>query len=343
MKISSRDFISLVKNPSEKFFAYLLHGLDAGLIDERTNQLALLYTKNLDDPFSVSRLKGKDIQTDPALLTDTINAMGLFGSIRIIILSGTATELAPAIKININNLNSDCRLIISAKESTSRHSLVTMCEKHPRIASIACYPDEAEQLQQLISETLFKQEINISPELLKYASGKLGPNRAINKSEIEKIVLYAATKKVVSKEDIDILLGDNSSQILDRLIDNVFSGKTEKLGALLSQTRLDGVQPIVIIRFFQSYIKLLISINASVNSGLSAQLAVNNMRPPIFFKRKQSVVSHSKIFSIKHCSNLLEKFTQLEKQFKSESKGDPYSLIGQSLLGIAISSSRHRV
>ena len=95
MKVSTRDINSFIKNPSKSIFAYLLHGLDAGLIDERTQQLALLYTDNLDDPFSVSRLTGKEVQADAALLSDALNTMPLSGALRIVMLSGAATELAP--------------------------------------------------------------------------------------------------------------------------------------------------------------------------------------------------------------------------------------------------------
>lgn len=342
MKISSRDTYSLLKSPSKNFFAYFLHGLDAGLIDERCQQIALLYSCNLDDPFSVSKLTGKDVQNEPALLSDALNAMTLDSSLRTVILSGTANELSAAVKTNINYLNANSRLIISAKESTNKHSLVSICEKHPKIASIACYPDDEKKVQKLISDILFEHRVDISPKLVKYLSEKLGIDRAINKNEIEKIALFAATTKTITKEEIDILLGDNTSNILDKLIDNVFTGKTEELGILLSNSRLEGIQPIVIIRFFQSYLKTLISVSASIETGLSAKAAVDNIRPPIYFKRKQSVLTHSKTFPIKRCLNLLERFTQLEKQYKEGKAPDPYSFIGQSLLGVAIASSRHR-
>ena len=86
----------------------------------------------------------------------------------------------------------------------------------------------------------------------------------------------------------------------------------------------------------------MISVSASIETGLSAKAAVDNIRPPIYFKRKQSVLTHSKTFPIKRCLILLERFTQLEKQYKEGKAPDPYSFIGQSLLGVAIASSRHR-
>ncbi len=343
MKILSRDIASLFEKPNSKFFAYLLHGIDAGLIDERAKELALLFSDSLNDPFSVTRITGKEVQSDPALLADALNELTLVGTMRVVLLNGTVTELMSAIKSNIEYLHAECRLIISAKDSTTKHSLVTFCDKHPNIASIACYPDEDEQRKKLIHETLIQNNIDISSHLIEYISDKLGDDRSINRNEIEKISLYAAKTKSINKEEIDFVLGDNNLPILDKLVDNVFKGKTETIGPLLTKIRAEGIQPVVITRYFQSHVKILITIGAKKQKGLSVQAAVNNIRPPIYFKRKQSVIDHSKFFSIKGCSRLMERFMQLEGQCKMGSNPNPYSLIGQSLLGIAIKLSNHRV
>ena len=307
MKILSRDIAALFEKPNSKFFAYLLHGSDAGLIDERAKELALLFSDNLNDPFSVTRLIGKEVQADPALLADALNALPLAGTMRVVLLSGTVTELMSAIKSNIVYLHAECRLIISAKDSTNKHSLVTLCDKHPNIASVACYPDEGEKRKKLIYETLSQNDIEISSHLIEYISNKLGDDRSVNRNEIEKISLYAAKTKTINKEEIDLVLGDNNLPILDKLVDNVFKGKTETIGPLLTKIRAEGIQPIVITRYFQSHVKILITISAKKQKGLSIQAAVNNIRPPIYFKRKQSIINHSKLFSIRGCSALMER------------------------------------
>jgi len=343
MKILSRDIASLFEKPNSKFFAYLLHGIDAGLIDERAKELALLFSNDLNDPFSITRLTGKEVQVDPALLADALNALTLGGKMRVVLLSGTVTELVSAIKSNIEFLHAECRLIISAKDSTTKHSLITFCDKHPNVASIACYPDEDEKRKKLIYETLIQNNIDITSHLIEYISNKLGDDRSVNRNEIEKIVLYAAKTKSINKEEIDFVLGDNDLPILDKLVDNVFKGKTETIGPLLTKIRAEGIQPVVITRYFQSHVKILITIGAKKQKGLSIQAAVNNIQPPIYFKRKQSIINHSKLFSIKGCSALMERFMLLEGQCKMGSNPNPYSLIGQSLLGIAIKLSNHRV
>ena len=80
--------------------------MDAGLIDERAKELALLFSDSLNDPFSVTRLTGKEVQSDPALLADALNALTLVGTMRVVLLSGTVTDLMSAIKSNIEYLHS---------------------------------------------------------------------------------------------------------------------------------------------------------------------------------------------------------------------------------------------
>ena len=108
----------------------------------------------------------------------------------------------------------------------------------------------------------------------------------------------SAKTKSITKEEIDLVLGDNYLPILDKLVDSVFRGKIETIGPLLKKIRAEGIQPIVIIRYFQSHVKILITIGAKKQKGLSIQAAVNSIRPPIYFKRKQSVINHSKLYKL---------------------------------------------
>ena len=120
--------------------------------------------------------------------------------------------------------------------------------------------------------------------------------------------------KTIKHPEIDVLLGDNTSQLIDKLVNAVFDGKTEKLGFLLGKTKSEGIQPIVIIRYFQSYLKILIQVGAAKKSGLSTGAAISNLRPPIYFKRKNAVTHHSSVCSVEWCLALLNRFVLLEKQ-----------------------------
>ena len=343
MKIAAREIKGLIEKPNTNFLAYLFYGSDNGLIEERAKKLASVYCSNLDDPFSVSKLIGKNVHSDTTLLADALKAMTLIGDLRIIFLSGRATELAAALKSNLEYLNPDCRLIITAKDTTTKHSIVTLCDKNPKIASVACYPDEERDLYKLVSNSFSDQIIDINSELIYYIVSKLSSDRAINRNEIEKLILYSLNSKSIDRNEIDTLLGDNTSQVIDKLSETVFNGLPEDLAPLLAKIKIESIQPIVIIRSFQSYLKTLVAVNAQIQTGVTLQSAVSNLRPPVYFKRKQSVIKHSSICNLARCMSLMERLLSLEKQCKTGTNPDPYSLIGQSLLGIAISFSRQRV
>ena len=58
MKIATRDILGLISEPNPNYLAYLFYGHDEGLINERARKIALHFTDEIDNPFSVSRLSG---------------------------------------------------------------------------------------------------------------------------------------------------------------------------------------------------------------------------------------------------------------------------------------------
>ena len=61
MKIAPRQITSFLAKPPDKICAILLHGSDAGLRSSRSQQLAALYSDDLDDVFSVTRISGANL------------------------------------------------------------------------------------------------------------------------------------------------------------------------------------------------------------------------------------------------------------------------------------------
>ena len=114
MKIAPRDILELISKPNPNYLAYLFYGHDGGLIRERSRKIALHFTDQIDDPFSVSRLSGQDVAGDKTLLPDSLNELPAFGGLRLIMLSGMGTEMTEAVKIGFNSLHDKARLVIEA-------------------------------------------------------------------------------------------------------------------------------------------------------------------------------------------------------------------------------------
>ena len=92
MKIAPRQTASFLAKPPDKISAILLHGSDSGLRSSRTQQLAALYSDNLDDVFSVTRISGVSISGEPSKMADAAAQIPMFGT-RLVLVKASGTEL----------------------------------------------------------------------------------------------------------------------------------------------------------------------------------------------------------------------------------------------------------
>ena len=98
MKIVSRQIASFLAKPPDNISAILLHGSDSGLRSSRSQQLATLYSDNLDDVFSVTRISGESLGGEPGKIADAAAEIPMFGN-RLVLVKATGTELLNACKI----------------------------------------------------------------------------------------------------------------------------------------------------------------------------------------------------------------------------------------------------
>ena len=79
MKIAPRQIASFLAKPPAEITAVLFHGNDLGMISERAKQFAHLFSDNLDDVFSVTRLTGDMLSGEAGLIADSAAAIPAFG------------------------------------------------------------------------------------------------------------------------------------------------------------------------------------------------------------------------------------------------------------------------
>ena len=78
MKITPRQIASFLTKPAAGITAVLFHGNDLGMISERAKQFAHLFSDNLDDVFSVTRLTGDMLSGEAGLIADSAAAIPAF-------------------------------------------------------------------------------------------------------------------------------------------------------------------------------------------------------------------------------------------------------------------------
>ena len=72
-------------------------------MQERRKILVKSFTDFPDDPFSVSKLSGSAVKDDLSLLADSLNSIALMGDVRLVFLSGLGSDMATAVKKNVDH------------------------------------------------------------------------------------------------------------------------------------------------------------------------------------------------------------------------------------------------
>ena len=336
MKIAPRDITATLAQPSPKYLCYFFHGPDIGMMRERALHIASQIVSDLDDPFQSVSLRGDEVKSDPARLIDEITALPVFGDERLVRLRGTGTEMTEAVKQAIPLLKQGARLIIEASDTTTKHAIVKFCDSEPAIASIGCYADEDKDIGQL-ARTIFAQDnIRIDQDAMQLLVSRLGGDRLASRSEIDKLAIMAGPNGTLSADDIDIALGDSSAQAIDLFIKSIVTGDVPLLTQLLEKARQEDIAPIAIMRQLAFTFRQIFEASALIETGEAPQTAVGKLRPPVHFKSKPLITAAANRIGKQQALRFWQKIGAMELELKSGQIPDPYTHLGQGLLGLCL-------
>ena len=336
MKIAARDVAGLLKAPAARYSAYLLYGPDQGLVRERARQLSDYFCDQPDDPFAQTSLTGAQLAEDKARLSDEAMAVNIFGGLRVVTVNGIGSEMTAAVKLAFAKPNPDARIIIRASDVNTRHALVKLCDETEFCASIGCYSDDQRNLQQIAKEVFAKDNISAPSEVMSAILTRLGSDRQVSLSELNKLALYAGPGGVLSLEDVADALGDSGAVAVDEVSLALLSGDVSAFERDYARLRHEGIQPIAVLRQLLSLFKGMQAAKARMQTGQSAAQAIAQLRPPVHFKMKPVITRQLGLWREAQIADAMERVMQAEIQTKSAASADPSTLTGQILLGICL-------
>jgi hypothetical protein len=103
-------------------------------------------------------------------------------------------------------------------------SLRALFDKSTTGTAVPCYADEARDLSGMITEVLEAARLTISPEAQQQLMARLGADRGLSRSEVDKLALYAAGKGTIDIDDVEAVVGDAAELAMDRVVNAATSG-----------------------------------------------------------------------------------------------------------------------
>jgi DNA polymerase III subunit delta len=263
---------------------FLAYGPDAGLVRETAQRL--IRQLGGDDPEGVSlvTLDASEIDADPSLLAVEAKTVSLFGGKRIVRVRGGGKSLVMPLT-ELRDDPGETAIIVEAGNLPPRDPLRALVESAKLGRALPCFADSDEMLSNLIRETFNKEGIRIDPDVIPTLRENLGNDREITRRELDKLTLYAATNKSLTRDEVLLLCADNGALVIDAILDAAGSGHAEKLELAINRALAANVDPQRLLAMATIHFGNLRRWRTEVDGGKPPRAVIEGLKPRPHFSR----------------------------------------------------------
>lgn len=275
---------------------FLAYGPDGGLVRETAQRL--IRHLSGDDPTSanVTIFDGPELQADPSLLVLEARSVSLFGGKRII----RVRNATKALVMPLTQLRDDpggTAIVLEADNLAPRDALRALVEAAKLGRALPCYPDTDETLMALMRETFNQAGIRIDNDVVPSLREILGNDREVTRRELEKLVLYAAASKTLTRDDVLLLCADNGALAIDAILDATGGGHAEKLEMALNRAIAANINPQQLLAMLSSHFANLRRWRTEVDAGKAPRAVLDGLRPKPHFSRTGALEQQLRLWS----------------------------------------------
>jgi DNA polymerase III subunit delta len=291
MEVKASQIDRFMARVPDRLIAALIFGPDQGAVHERANAMARTIVPDLSDPFRVCVLEESQIASDPGRLWDEAAAISMMGGRRILRIRDAGNGLSPVMSRFLENPAGDALVIVEAGDLARTASLRQLFVECDNAAAIGCYADDAEGLESLIRTVLRAEGLSIEPDALAMLISRLGSDRGVTRSELEKLVLYAMGEKLVTEADVLAITGDESALRIDEIGDCAGLGDYAGLDRSLTRLWAAGTAPGTVLRRAMSHFQQVLVLREDAADGADMTQAIKKIRPPLHFSRRRNFLA----------------------------------------------------
>lgn len=328
--------------PDPRVSIVLLYGPDRGLVAERAKAFAAKTGLPLDDPFSVVRLDGSEVDRDEGRLLDEARTVPMFSERRLLWVrnAGAQKALADDVKALTSEPARDAIILIEAGDLKKGVGLRAVVEAADNAMALPCYADEARDIDTVIDDELRKAGMSMTLEARQALRRNLGGDRLASRGEIEKLVLYAHGQAEIGLDDVKATSGDVSGLSFDAAVDALLEGRIADFDTAFTRHCQSGGQPFLVLSSAMRQLQTIQAMRGQMDAGgRNAASVVAAARPPVFFSRRKLVEKALERWSSEALGRALNRLQTAVLQTRRRPDLS-VALARQALLGIAVESAR---
>ncbi|MBI4922186.1 MAG: DNA polymerase III subunit delta [Devosia nanyangense] len=294
--LKAHEVERFVRRPDLEAGIVLAYGPDSGLVRETVQKLVQHFTRGDASGMGLVTLDGGDLDADPGALLVEAKTGSLFGEKRIVRVRSAGKSLT----VPLSELAADpagAIVILEAGNLAPRDPLRALVEAAKTGRALPCYADSDETVLKLINETFSMAGIRMDADVAPTLRDQLGNDREVTRRELEKLTLYAAESKLLTREDVLTLCADNAALVIDEVADAIGTGHAGRLDTALGRALAAAVNPQQLLTAVSQHFAQLRRWRTQVDAGVSPRDVLEGARPKPHFSRRSALEQQLRLWS----------------------------------------------
>ncbi|HVY51996.1 MAG TPA: DNA polymerase III subunit delta [Devosia sp.] len=337
--LKAHEVERFLKRPDLDAGMLLVYGPDAGLVRETAQRLVRHYAGRDAEGMGLVTLDGGELESDPGRLLVEARTASLFGERRLV----RVRSAGKAITTPLSELADDpagAIIIVEAGNLAPRDALRALAEASRNARALPCYPDSDETILRLIEETFAAAGIKADPDVAPTLRDTLGNDREVTRRELEKLALYAADSRVLTRNDVLALCADNAALVLDEVADAIGTGHAERLELALTRALANAVNPQQLLIGLMQHFTQLRRWRTLVDSGTSPREVIETARPRPHFSRKGALEQQLRLWPDAAIAAALDRLLRATAESR-KSYGRAEAVTRRAFLALAQMAAQH--
>ncbi|MDB5570830.1 MAG: polymerase subunit delta [Hyphomicrobiales bacterium] len=315
VEIKGHEADRFIQRPPAHVYAYLVCGVDAGLVSERVRKIVTRSVDDPADPFQLVRLEGDSLAGDPQKLADEAFTFALFGGRRALWITAGGRNFAPSVEGVLKTPPTDCTIVVEAGAIKGEAPLRKLFARSQVAAVLECWPDTDQQLERVIDEELSLADLRITPAARQMLIGLLGADRLTTRAELAKLTLYAHGSGTVTEEDVETIVADAGAVALDDSISAAFSGDHDALTAAAARA-MTATDPGVLMTLAARHAATLHRLRGEIEGGKSIDSVMDRLPRGIFGKKRVALATQLKTWNAASLLQQSERLANTSRQVR---------------------------
>lgn len=302
----------------------LFYGENAGLKKDLQKKIK----SNLPNSEKIIYFQDEILKKPDSFFNEIVNA-SLFEKEKIYFIYQTNDKILDLVKL-LETKDINKKIFLFAELLDKKSKLRSYFEKTKSLGIVACYNDNETILKKIIFTKLAKYE-GLSTENINAIIENSNLDRIKLNNELDKIQTYFKDKKI-NRSELLSLLNLNENDNFDSLRDAALSGKNIITNKLLNFTLIEDDKTIFYLNNINQRLNKLNEI--LLINRKSIEQSVNEIKPPIFWKDKPTIVEQTKKWNLEKIQLVLKKTFDFEIKLKTNSTLDKNVILKKLIVEI---------